>query len=139
MLGSVGVALFAGFDGDGEAVLRGRAWAGGVGGVGAGRVVELIEVEDDGAGFVQAMIWERSAEEAGGFVGGGLAGVVAEDEEEGGVVRVFEHRLEADGFAVEGEFSEAGRGQIEGGADDGGDLFGVSGRGRESIWLRRRS
>src|ERR1700744_5032077 len=110
---SVRVTLFAGFDRDGEAVLRRRERAGGVGRVRARGVVELVEVKDEGAGLVEAVIRERSAEEAGGFIGGGLAGVVAEDEEEGGVVRVFEHWLKTDGFAVEGEFSETRGGQIK--------------------------
>jgi hypothetical protein len=124
----VGVALLAGFYGDGEAVLRRRERAGGVGRIGTGRVVELVEVEDDRSGLVEAVIGEWGAKEAGGFVCGGLAGVVAKDEEERGVVRVFEHGFKPDGFAVEGEFGEARRGQVEGGADDGGNFFGVSGR-----------
>ena len=46
---------------------------GGVGGVAAGRVVGVVEVEDDGAGFVEAVGGEGGIEETAGTVGGGAA------------------------------------------------------------------
>ena len=122
------IPLLSGGDGDGQAVDVGGQGAGGVGGVGARGIFEAVEVDVEGAGLVDAVGGEARVEEAGGFVGGGAAGGVAEDEEELLVVVAFEDGLKLDGFAVEGEFGEAGGGERERGADGGGYLLGV-GRG----------
>ena len=60
----VGVALFAGRDGDGQAVLFRGQGAGGVGSVGAGRVFELVEVELEDTGVREAMVGQAGVEEA---------------------------------------------------------------------------
>jgi len=121
----VGVAFFTGGDADLEAVLLRREWAGGVGRVGAGRILELVEVELEEAGVGEAVVGQAGVQEARGFVGGGLAGLIPEDEEEDGLVGAFDDGLKAKGFAVECELGFAGRGQIERGPDNGGDLLNV--------------
>ena len=120
----VAVAFFAGGDGDGEAVLVGGEGAGGVGGVAAGRVVGEVEVDDEGAGFVDAVGGEAGGEEAAGAVGGGAAGEVAEVEEEG---FSFDERFELIGLAVDLEFGIARSLLFAGLAEDVEDAEGPGG------------
>src|ERR1700686_4607327 len=75
------VALLAYREGDGKTVLFWREGAGGEGSVGAGGVLEAIEIEEEFAGVVEAMIGKGGIEKAAGAVGGGGAGGVAKDEE----------------------------------------------------------
>ncbi len=67
--------------------------------------MSIVEVEDDGAGFVDAVGGEAGVEEAAGAVGGGAAGEVAEVEEEG---VAFDEGFEFVGLAVDLEFGVAG-------------------------------
>src|SRR5947209_3026678 len=76
------VALFASFEGHGKPVLLGPQRAGGVRGVGTGRVVELIKVEHQGAPRSKAVIGKGGAQEPASLIRGGLAGGISEDEEE---------------------------------------------------------
>lgn len=125
---SGGVAFFAGFDGDGKAVVFRGQRAGGEGGVGAGRVLDAVEVEDQIARFVEAVIGKRRIENASADVSGGFEGQVAEDEEQSFAGRVFQNRLECEFPVAEGEGGDAGRGKVDGGAEDGGDSQGLRGR-----------
>ena len=117
------VALLAGFDGDGQAVLLGWERAGGVGRVSAGRVVELVEVEGDGAGLREAVVGDAGGEEAAAAVGCVVAGLVAQDEEEVARVIAFNDGLKQVNLALEEKLCDAGRGHIECGPEHGGDLF----------------
>src|ERR1035437_4453762 len=121
----VRVALLAGFEGYWEAILLGRQGAGGVGGVGAGRSLQAVEVQGQLARLAEAVVGQAGVEEPRRAVGGGVASLVALDEEE--LVRLagLDDRLQAEGFAAKGELGDARRGQVEGGADDGGNLFDV--------------
>jgi hypothetical protein len=121
----VGVALFSGGNGDGKTVLFWGQRAGGVGRVGAGRIFKLVEVELEDAGAGEAVVGQAGVQETRGFIGGGLAGLISEDEEKNALIFAFDDGLEVEGFAVEGELGYAGRGQVEGVADDGGDLLSV--------------
>jgi hypothetical protein len=116
------VTLFACGDGNGQAILVWRQRAGGVGGVAAGRVVGVVEVDDEGAGLVDAVGGEGGGEEAARAVGGGAAGGVAEVEEEG---VTFEEGIEADGLTVEGELGVAGGWLVGGLAENVEDMDGL--------------
>ena len=59
-----------------QPVLFGRQRAGGVSGVGAGRVLQAVEVEREMTGLVESVVGEIGVEEAGGSVAGGSAGGV---------------------------------------------------------------
>src|ERR1700735_624659 len=122
--GGLVVAFFSGGDGYREAVGFGGERAGGVGGVAAGWVVGVVEVEDDGAGFGEAVGGEGGVEEAAGAVGGGAAGEVAEVEEER---VVFDQGFELVGLAGDLEFSVAGSLLVAGLAEDVEDVHGLRG------------
>lgn len=64
------IALLAGGQGDGQAIpLRGER-AGGKGSVGAWRIFEVVEIEDELAGLLNAVGWETGVEKAAGAIGG---------------------------------------------------------------------
>ena len=106
------VALFAYGEGDGHAISGGRKRAGGIGSVGAGRIFETIEIENEGAGFVEAVIGKNGVEKTAGVIGGGGAGGVFQNEEKLLRSGLFEDGLEAIGFSLESKFSGAGDGLI---------------------------
>jgi hypothetical protein len=123
------VALLASLDSYGQPILLRRQGAGGVGRVGAGGILKPVEVEFEGSWLAEAVIGQSGMEEARRLIGAGLAGLVAEDEEERLVRRIFENRLQSERLAVKGELGNAGSGQVKGGSDDGGDLLDVG-------WIR---
>src|SRR5260370_3382107 len=115
------VALLADGERNGKAVLFWRKRAGGERGVGAGEMFAGIEIEEEFSGVVEPVIGEAGVEEAGGGVGLGGAGGVAQNEEklfDGGI---FENGVEAIGFSVEGKFGGAGNLRGIAGADQRGD------------------
>src|SRR6266702_3519571 len=122
---SMRVTLLAGVERNGQAVLLGRHGAGGIGRVGAGRIVELVEVEDECAGLGETVAGQAGGEKARRLVGGGLTGGVAQDEKQLVVFAALDDGFETHGFAVEGELGDAGSGQVESCSDDGGNLFDV--------------
>ncbi len=119
------VALLADGKGDRKPVARWGKGAGGKGSVGARRIFEAIEIEDEFAGFVEAARGEAGIEEAAGAVGGSGAGCIAEDEEKFGDGGIFENGFETEGFSGEREFGDARNGLIVVGADEGGECDGL--------------
>src|SRR5208337_4813412 len=112
-------------EGDGQPVLLRRQRAGGPGGVGAGGVLQAVEVEQQLAGSGEAVVRDLGVEEAAGAVGGGLRGRIAEDEEEGLAGGVFKDRCQAKRLSSKRKLGRSGCGQVEGGPDDGGDAEGL--------------
>ncbi len=75
------IALLADGKGDGKAVARRREGAGGIGSVGARRILEAIEIEDQLARFVEPVGGETGVKKAASAVGSRRAGgVVMEGE-----------------------------------------------------------
>lgn len=62
-------------------------------------------------------------EESAATIGCGLAGFVAQDEEQLLARRIFNDRFELHDLPIEHEHGKAGRRQFEYGANYGGDLF----------------
>ena len=122
------IALLAYGEGNREAVLFWRKGTGGEGRVGAGGIFEAIEVEEEFAWVVEAMIGKGGVEKAAGAVCCGGAGCVAEDEEEFFDGGILENRIETIGFGVERKFGGAGKLRGVAGADEGGD--------RKGLWRR---
>ena len=83
LIHSRGEALFAGFNRYGQAVFHRWQRATGVGRVGAGGILEAVEVEDQLAGLVETMIGKRRVEITAAGIGGLLSGLIADDEEQG--------------------------------------------------------
>ena len=104
------IALFAHRKSNRQAVSRRRKWTRGIRRVGAGRIFEAIEIEDQLAGFVEAVAGEAGIEEATGAVGGRGAGGVAENKEQLGHRGIFQDRLEAKGFPRENNSAPPGTG-----------------------------
>src|SRR5262249_39728821 len=102
------VTLFADGERNREAVARWRKRARGERRVRAGRILEVIEVEDEFTELVDAIGGEASVEESAGGIGGSGAGSIAKDEEKFGDGGIFEDRFEAIGFSGELEFGGAG-------------------------------
>jgi hypothetical protein len=94
------VELFAGGDFYAETVGRERNGAGGVGIIGAGRIVGLVEIELDGFA-IGAVLGSFGIEEAGGWVGKFAASEIAKDDEETAVTIGF--GFEAVFLAVQSE------------------------------------
>jgi hypothetical protein len=117
------IALFADRQCDGQAIpLRGKR-AGGVRGVGTGRVLQAIEIKHDAAGMVEAMVREIGIEEAACAITRGSAGGIAHDEEELLFAGTFKDGLKLNGFAVDCEFGEAWGGHFDGGTEYGWNFF----------------
>src|SRR5579864_9003812 len=118
------VALLAYGEGNGEAILLWRERASSEWGVGAGRIFETIEIENEVAWVVEAMIGEGGVEKAAGAVGFRGAGSVAEDKEklfDGGVL---ENGIEAIRFGAKGKFRGARNLRGVTGTDQRGDCEG---------------
>ncbi len=122
------VPLLADGEGNGEPVSGWRKRARGEGSVGARRIFEAIEIQDEFAGFVETVGGEAGIEEPAGTVGGRGTGGVAEDEEKFGDGGIFEDGFEAECFPGESEFGGARNGLIVVGADQSGE--------RDSFWRR---
>src|SRR5258708_18577592 len=123
--GSIVIALLADGKGDGNAVARRRERAGGKGSVGARRVFEAIEIENQLARFFEAVGGKTGVKKAAGAVRGRGTGDVAKNEEEFGHGGIFEDGLEAECFSGGSEFSGAWDWLIVIGADgcsERGDL-----------------
>ena len=130
-----GVAFFAGVEGDGETVLLGRQGAGGEGGIGAGGILEAIEVEFEDSLLGEAVGGQAGMQVAGGCVGRRLAACVLKDEEEHVAVGIFDDWLESVSGAAEHELRLPGRRQIECGAEHGGDFsMRAEGKGSQRAW-----
>ena len=92
------------------------------------RIFEVIEVEDQLAGFVEPVGWESGVEEAASAVCRGGAGGVAKDEEELGDGEIFEDGLKLVSLAGELEFRGARNRLRVAGANQRYELDGL-GRG----------
>ena len=115
------VAFFASGDGNVESVLLRWQRARGECGVDARRILGAVEVEDEGAGLVEAVARQGSVEEATCLIGRTRARGVAEDKEERLVGRVFDNGLKPKGLAVERELCCAGRRLVADLSEDIGD------------------
>ncbi len=116
--GSIVIALLADGKGDGKAVAGRGERAGGKGSVGARRILEAIEIEDQLARFFEAVGGKTGVKKAAGAVRGRGTGDVAKNEEEFGHGGIFEDGLEAECFSGESEFSGAWDWLIVIGADE---------------------
>ena len=116
--GSIVIALLADGKGDGKAVAGRGERAGGKGSVGARRILQAIEIEDQLARFVESVGGETGVKKAASAVGSRRAGGVAKNEEEFGHGGIFEDGLEAECFSGESEFSGAWDRLIVIGADE---------------------
>jgi len=117
------VELFAGGDFYAETVGRERNGAGGVGIIGAGRIVGLVEIELDGFA-IGAVLGSFGIEEPGGWVGKFAASEIAKDDEETAVTIGF--GFEAVFLAVQSEEDVTNDVQLYGIAKNilGVELFG---------------
>src|SRR5215510_8036756 len=106
------VTLFADRQRYREPVSRGRKRAGGIRGVGAGRIFEMIEVENQFAFTVHAMIWQRSIEKPASGIGCFCARRILQNKKQLGALRVFEDRFEAISFSLQRELGVAWHGLI---------------------------
>jgi hypothetical protein len=118
---SIVIPLLADRKGDGEPIAWWRKRARGEGRVGARRIFEAIEIEDQLARFVQAVGGKAGVEEAAGAISGRGAGGVAENEEKLGDDGIFQDGLEAESFSGKNEFGSAGNGLIVIGANERGE------------------
>src|SRR4051812_39751429 len=103
---SMRIALLSGFDSDRQAILFGRQGTGGVGRVGARRVIQLVEIKRESSRLVDSVARQTGVEKASRLVGGGLAGGIAQDEEQLVAFPALKHRFQAHGFVVQGEFGD---------------------------------
>jgi hypothetical protein len=126
--GLVVIALLADRKGNKEPVAGWRKRARGKRSVGARRIFETIEIEDEFAGLVEAICGEAGVKETAGAVSGRGAGGVAEDKEKLGDRGIFQDRLEVKCFSGENEFGSARDGLIVARADERGERDGF-GRG----------
>jgi len=97
------VALFAGLDGRVEPILLGWQRAGGVGGVSARGILKPVEVEHQRAGLIEPVVGNLGVEKAAARIGGAGAGGIAQDEQQGARLWIFEHGLKLHRIAVEQE------------------------------------
>src|SRR4029077_6687221 len=114
------ICLFAGFDASAQAIAGRRKRTGGVGIVGAGRIVSFVEIKDDSAVLRCIRI-----EEARCGVSFFAAGEVADDERERAIT--FSLALEAEFLAVQPENSITRNRERERIAGEilNGNLFGL--------------
>ena len=92
------VALFSDGERDRQTIAPGWKRASGERRVRAGRVFQMVEVEDKLAAFIEAICGQAGVEKTASGVGGRLAGEVAKDEEKFWLGWVFEDRFEAIGL-----------------------------------------
>src|SRR5437660_1095643 len=107
------IGLFARLDPHGKVVFLRRERAGGVRSKRAGRVVGLIEIEDD-----LAVLGEFGVKEPSGRIGLLSGGEVAKDVEELFRPRLFDNRIEPHFFTGETEYGETRIVGLLGLADD---------------------
>src|SRR5208283_874328 len=105
---SVVEPLLAGGDRDLQAILGQRQRASRVGGVSARRIGRTIEIEPKLARLRQAVAGQVGAQKPARTVGFGLAGGVAQNEEQVGVVQRLDRWLQAHGLPVNRELRRAG-------------------------------
>jgi hypothetical protein len=115
------VALFADWEGHGQAIAWWRERAGGKGRVSARRIFQVVEVEDKLAGFLKAVRGEPGVEKAASRVSRGCAGGVAEDEKESGFLGILQDRLDAIGLPSKRKFGSPRNGLIVVRSDKGGE------------------
>ena len=121
------IALLPRFNRERQPILLRRQGAGRIGGVGAGRVVQLVEIEHERSRLLDTVAGQPCTEKPRGLVSGGPGGAVAQNEEQLVALAALEHRLQAQGLAIQGEFGNPGSGHIERGVDNRRDLFGARG------------
>lgn len=122
------VALLTNGKSNGEPVAGWGKRTGGEGRVGAGRIFQVIEIEDKLAGFIEAIGRQAGIEEAAGSVGGRGACRVAENKEKLGDGGIFQDGLEAKGLSPKNEFGSARDGLIVARANESGQ--------RDGFWRR---
>src|SRR5579859_5561218 len=105
------VPLFADRQGDGKTIARGWKRARRELSVRTGRIFQVIEIEHQFAGLIDSVIGEAGVQESAGGVSGFGAGGVAHDEKEFWIIGIFENRFEAESFALQSEFGNAGNRQ----------------------------
>src|SRR5579884_163888 len=100
---SVVIALLTGGQCDLQAILRRRQRTRCVMGVGAGRILQPIEVEPEFSRLRQPMIGKSGVKKTSRGIASLLAGRVLDDEHQLFVARVFEDRLQAEALAIKRE------------------------------------
>jgi hypothetical protein len=101
------ITLLADGEGNWQTIAWRRKRAGGVRCVGAGRVFEMVEIENELARCVESVGGEAGVEKAASAVGGGRAGRVSKDEEQFCDRGIFEDWFELEGSTGKGEFCGA--------------------------------
>src|SRR5215470_17201296 len=114
------VTLFADRKRNRQAVARRWKRAGGVRRIGAWRILEMIEIEHQFPGLIEAVGREGSVQEAARLIRCAGTRCVAKNEKEFGLVGILKHRLETIGSAVEGEFCSTGNRLLDGCANQSG-------------------
>ena len=101
--------------------LRGQR-AGGVGGLSAGRIFKAVEVNNQLAGLIKAVIGQWSMKKTRCLVGGLRAGFVAQNEKKHLIAGAFKDWLKSEPLAVESDLGDAGSGKLKSAANHRGDF-----------------
>jgi len=120
ILNLIVVALFSNGKGNRQTIAPRRKRTSGERRVRAGRIFEVIEIEDELARFVETICGKAGVEKTASGVCGCGAGSVTKDEEKFWLGWVFEDGLETISFAGESEFGGAGHRLVVTGADESG-------------------